>query len=137
MNPRKLLAFGIVGTIGFGIEAALLSVLISIDWSPYPARLVSFPSAVTVTWLLNRRFAFSDRQTLGSGHETGSQYLRYLLVQTLGALVNVSVFALVVAAEVPMAKHPVVALAIGSAAGLLVNFAGSELWVFPKNRRKV
>ncbi len=136
MNTRKLLAFGIVGTIGFGIEAALLSVLISVDWSPYSARLVSFPSAVTVTWLLNRRFAFSDRQARGNAQETGSQYLRYLLVQTLGALVNVSVFALVVAAEVPMAKHPVVALAIGSAAGLLVNFAGAELWVFRKNRRR-
>lgn len=54
-----------------------------------------------------------------------AEFLRYLLVQILGALANLGVFVAALKAEPELIAHPVIPLAIGAGAGLLVNCAGA------------
>jgi putative flippase GtrA len=131
---KKLLAFSLVGLVGFAVDAVLLVLLTAGGWSAYSARAVSFPAAVAVTWLLNRRYAFSSKHSTASAGAIGNEYVRYFLVQALGALVNLGVFAAILAMRPSMIAYPVIALAVGALAGLLVNFAGAELWVFRLKR---
>ena len=94
---------------------------------PYGARAISFTTAVTVTWYLNRRWVF-DR---GAVPMSRREYSSYLLVQIIGALINLGIFVLVIELVPTLARIPVIPLAIGAGAALLFNFAASSRFVFP------
>ena len=136
VTPRavggELFRFAVVGTIGFVVDAGILTWLVSfLAWNVYAARAVSFVVAVLVTWLVNRQWTFAHR---GGGRSSmagaGAEYARYLTVQVIGALANLGVFVGVLAVWRGLIAYPVVPLAIGAVAGLLVNFAGARRWVF-------
>ena len=125
---RRLPGFAIVGIIGFLIDAGILTVLmVGYGVDHYTARAASFTVAVTVTWYLNRRWVF-DRAAVPM---RGSEYSAYLVVQVIGALINVVIFVLVIELVPGLKEIPVIPLAIGAAAGLLFNFTASSLLVFP------
>jgi putative flippase GtrA len=117
--------FVVVGAIGFAIDGSLLYLLVRNGTNPYLARGVSFPPAVTATWYLNRSWTFAAHA--GSTHQ---QYARYITVQIAGALSNYAVYALVLLLIYQTAEKALVALAVGSATGLLVNFVGARTLVF-------
>lgn len=94
--------------------------------SPYWARAVSFPIALTATWYLHRRWTFAT----GRAKAAGRQYSIYSLVQIAGAVVNFAVYALVLQAEQPLLAHPVTALAAGSLVAMFVTFALSRRFAF-------
>jgi len=122
-----------VGLVGFAIEGFILTALVQYgEWSPYSGRLVSFTTASFATWVLNRRFTFSAASA-SSLRSRASEYSRYIVVQVGGAASNLAVFVAVVWVRPELAAVPVVPLAIGAAAGLVVNFSGSKLWVFRRN----
>ena len=124
-NSAAFLKFIVVGGIGFLTEATVLSVLVSLfGVDPITARCVSFPTAVTVTWLLNRIFSFRSR------NPRGRESARYFLVQTIGAAINLSVFLVFTMTFPVLYRHPVIPLAIGSIAALLFNFHFSNKFVF-------
>lgn len=115
----SLAAFTATGAAGFMIDAGVMSALVdALNWHPVKSRAVSFPLAVTTTWLLNRRFAFRGRGTTNRSAE----YLGYAVVQALGALLNVGVFLICLELWPRLAAMPVVPLTIGALAGLLFNF---------------
>ena len=119
--------FGVVGTIGFLVDAGvLLLVLETTDLGYYWGRVLSFLSAATVTWALNRRFTFTD----ASKDRRVRQWFRFLLVNSGGGLINYATYAALVASTLFFREWPVLAVAIGSLAGLLVNFALSRWLVF-------
>jgi putative flippase GtrA len=124
---QKLLRFACVGTVGFLIDASVLT-LLSTQWgiNLYASRVVSFAAASLATWLLNRRFTFSAVQ----GQSKKAEYVRYMTVQSVGSLANLGVFVIFVSAFSWLARVPMIPLAVGSAVGLLVNFVGSKKWVF-------
>lgn len=125
----QILGFVIVGSIGFLIDAGVLTALSAgLAWSPFLARFVSFPVAVLGTWALNRRFVFGSLAS--SRSQVAREYSRYLGVQSIGAATNMVVYSLVLLAFPGLERWPVIALAFGSLAGLFVNFAGARLWVF-------
>jgi putative flippase GtrA len=124
--PRRITVFGGVGAIGFAVDAGMLQALFLMGMAPLRARLISFPLAVTVTWLLNRRWTFRDRSAMGG--RLG--YPIYLLGQALGALLNMGVFVVSIHLRPTMAMHPIVPLAVGAAAGLAFNYLWSSLLVF-------
>jgi putative flippase GtrA len=131
--PTDFARFAIVGGIGFVVDAGILTVLASwLGFNVYASRAVSFATAVIATWALNRQWVFGG---LKSRHAraVGAEYLRYVVVQTVGALTNLVVFVAVLAAVPGLIGYPVVPLAIGAIAGLLVNFAGARAWVFRRN----
>ena len=119
--------FGAIGAIGFLVDAAVLTWLVSVNgWGLYESRAVSFGLAVTATWYLNRRFTFARR----AGADRGREYGRYFAVQTIGALINLGVYVAVVEAVPGVAPFPVVPLALGSAAAMVFNFIAARHFAF-------
>lgn len=127
LRSSELLRFILVGSIGFCIDGGAMLVLSArFDWTPLTARVIGFPLAVTVTWLLNRTWTFR------TGRERGvaGQYGAYLLIQLGGLLINFSVFALLVTRGGWLAGHPIIALAIGAGLALAFTFLCSRRLAF-------
>lgn len=121
---RQLAWFGVVGCIGFSVDAAGYLLLAGpLGLAPLLARLLAFVPATIATWALNRGLAFSRAGPARWG--AGAQYLRYLAVQGAGMAVNYGVFYLTHGAWPAL-----LALALGSVAAMAFNFAGSRWLVF-------
>ena len=126
-SSRRLPKFAGVGAIGFIIDAGILTTLMTgFGFHHYPARAISFGAAVTATWYLNRRWVFNRAAT----RMTGSEYFRYVVVQIIGATINLAVFVLAIELSEDLARIPVVPLAMGAALALLFNFSASSRFVF-------
>lgn len=124
---RQIIWFGLVGVIGFMVDAAVLYVLVfNVGTGHLVSRLPSFLAAATVTWALNRRFTFAaaDRRA------PVRQWLRFLAANALGALVNYATFAALIVKGEPFLTQPVLAVAAGSVAGMVFNFTTSRWLVF-------
>jgi putative flippase GtrA len=120
---NQFLRFCVVGAIGFAIDAGILQALVvGVQANPYAARIASFLVAASATWLMNRTYTFSARH-----RATRTEWLRYVALMTLGALINYGAFALCIATSTDMREQPWLAVAVGSIAGLGVNFATSRL----------
>lgn len=125
----RLILFSTIGSIGFAVDAGILIVLIP-SIGHYAGRMVSFSVAVLVTWVLNRSLTFRDRRSAKWGREL----LSYVSAQSIGAMTNLAAYAVCITVSLWLMRYPVVALAIGSAFGLLVNFTMMHLVVFRRAR---
>ena len=120
MVPLK---FVLVGLVGFAIDYGVLRLLVTAwGWHWAPARIPSFALAVLVTWMLNRAITF------GSSNRWAGESFRYLVTQSIGAVINLTVFSGIV--MVFGAGALLVPLAGGAAAGLVFNFLTSKYVVF-------
>jgi putative flippase GtrA len=127
---REFLSFAFVGVIGFGVDLGVLYLVAPLlGW--YGARVVSFMAAATTTWALNRRYTFTTRE---SGASLLREYAHYLLTMLAGALVNYTVYVLTLHW---LSGHfaPAVGVALGSCAGLAVNFLSARYLVFKSARK--
>ena len=123
----QFLRFGLVGVVGFVVDAGVLQALISLaGWGPIAARLVAVPTAVFATWLLNRTITFPESH----GGPVLRSLWRYAVVSAAGASVNFCVYTALVFASATMAAMPILPLAIGSIIALIVNFLGSKHFAF-------
>lgn len=123
---KELLFFGLAGTAGFLIDSAVLYTLKS-ALGLYTARFISFLCAVVGTWLINRNLTF---QHYSSQLSLSQEFLRYLPMMLLGGIFNYLVYALSVY-NLPTAKeYPVLAVALGSLAGMIVNYLQMKLVLF-------
>lgn len=141
---QQFLRFGAVGAVGFVVDAGMLYASAPVlGW--YGARVLSFLAAATATWFLNRRYTFvevaaaegaTSRATGAAAPKlVGRQYSQYLLSMLLGGCVNYAVYA----ATLHWIHGPFAALlgvALGSCAGLGVNFAAASRIVFRTTRRQ-
>ncbi|WP_431125907.1 GtrA family protein [Variovorax paradoxus] len=120
---RQFLSFAVVGAIGFVVDVAVLYLMAPLlGW--YGARVLSFLAAATATWALNRRYTFrrSEASVL-------REYLGYLVTMLGGAVVNYGAYVLVLHWFTgPWA--PAAGVALGSCAGLIVNFLSARYLVF-------
>lgn len=125
----RFLKFSAIGGIGFAVEASVIT-LTGSWWAlpPTVARCFSFPSAVMLTWWLNRKYNFRSQGSLVA------EGRRYFLAQATGALSNLGVFALCVSLVPLFSVWPVAGLAVGAVAGLAVNFFLSSVFVFKKGK---
>jgi len=127
---QKILLFGMVGAIGFVVDALLLTVLtVKFGLDVLPARVGSFTCAVLVTWLLNRTFTFS-RQAGQALQTRKKEYFLYLAVQVIGATLNFVVFLALIEWNPMLKQIPIVPLAGGSMVALVFNFTMSRKFVF-------
>ena len=122
---RDFLSFAVVGAIGFVVDVAVLYLAAPLlGW--YGARVVSFLAAATATWALNRRYTFNARSANAS---VLREYLGYLVTMLGGAVVNYGAYVLVLHwFTCPWA--PAAGVALGSCAGLVVNFLSARYLVF-------
>lgn len=131
-NARRMLPFIVVGSIGFAVDATVLLILTALaGWQPLWARLVSFMGAVTVTWLINRRFTFADRRALRAC-TSANEYLRYVLTQSVGAAINFAVFGVALWVLPALRMHLLIPLALGSICALCFNYLAMLHLVFPR-----
>lgn len=127
-GPLKgLPGFGAVGVIGFIVDGGLLALLFHVfSVGPITARCLSFPLALTVTWLLNRRWVFGATRLKSSTHE----YLLYAAIQTAGALLNLGIFAWLVHGVEVMSAYPLLPFGLASLAVLTFNFVLLRRFVY-------
>lgn len=129
-HPRRLplarfSSFAAVGAVGFAVDASILSALVHLfAWPHYTARAVSFATAVSVTWYLNRHWVFARTS------DTAREYGTYFGVQVIGAIINLGTYALITALIPSLARIPVVPLAAGAALALLFNYSAASRWAF-------
>lgn len=133
---RQLLGFILVGTVGFVIDAGILTILANyFALNLYLGRAVSFSVASLVTWMLNRLLTF--RAATRHTPVNRAEYFRYLLVQVGGALINLLVFTALLYFYPMLKSQPVIPLAIGAIFGLAYNFTGARLWVYAHGERGI
>jgi putative flippase GtrA len=123
---REFLTFAAIGAAAFGVDALLLYGLIEVGAGFYLGRLGSWTGAASFTWFFNRRLTFR-----GAAAEAPlRQWLKFLSANALGGAVNYGVYALAIAGSAVARDFPVLAVAAGSAAGLVLNFRLSRRFVF-------
>jgi putative flippase GtrA len=124
---REPLAFAAVGSLGFAVDAAILTALVNgLGAGPYAARLASFAVVVTLTWTLNRRLTFR------AGRQGGTRYALYVLLAGIGIAVNMGVYALCLAWLPWTGVYPAVAAAFGTLTAMSLNFLTARHLVFAR-----
>jgi putative flippase GtrA len=121
-----LVRFGLVGGLGFVVDGTVLEAMIFMGLNPVAGRAVSFPVAVLATWLANRTFTFRDRAQQSRVREAST----YVAVQLVGGAANFAVYSALIHSFALFSAWPILALAFGSAAGLMINYLGSKHIVF-------
>lgn len=128
MGTQQLTKYVIVGGIGFIIDGGLFSALVASHLNPYESRAISFTAAVSVTWILNRRFTFDTAPP--EARRVESPLAIYIWVQLLGALLNLSIFFLLELLN-PLPNLPEITyLALGSLISMFATYYLSSKKVF-------
>jgi putative flippase GtrA len=134
----QMLRFGIVGGIGFLVDAGVLYAMLALGLDPYGGRVVSFLAAASATWILNRSFTFrrdSPPNGIYSDTHPAGEWLIYLGLMAIGGLVNYGTYAAAVALFEPVHRIPVIGVALGSIAGMAINFWTSKTMVFERKAK--
>lgn len=118
----RLCRFGLVGMVGFIVDASAFTVLHSWLHAPHIARLGSFLVAVLATFSLNKRYTFYGR--------TKSRPVIYLLGQTFSLGVNMAVFSAVIWHPVWLPWQYYLGLISGSIAAMYFNYQLSHRYAF-------
>lgn len=130
MLQREHYWFVVVGGCGFLTEAVVLQLMLATGHGPIVARLVGFPLAVTLTWLLHRQFTFATRRSRARGREL----TRYFATQTSTAVFGLALYTVLVLFAPPFARWPLAALVVAAAVGIVLNFVLSKFVVFTAAR---
>lgn len=123
---QQILRFGVVGAVGFVIDGGMLWLLVASDVNPYLARALSFPTAVLVTWLLNRSWTFSDANEASKK----GQLRRYFSVQFAGTIANYMIYSIFISIFGTAGIVIFWGFALGSMGGAVTNFLGARIFVF-------
>jgi putative flippase GtrA len=124
----ELLRFALSGVLGFCMDTLILYAGMLLGLGFHLARALSFVAAASFTWAFNRRVTFAGRAQ--APQPLFTQWLHYLAMMAAGGAVNYMVSAWIYANSELAVRWPVLAIAAGSVAGLLLNFATARAWVF-------
>lgn len=122
---RQFLTFGVVGVICFVVDSATVYALRD-ALGLYVAGLVSYVTAASVGWALNRAWTF---RAVGPQPRL-QQWSRFVMANAVGLVLNRGVYFALITWSQTCAQHPVLALAAGAVAGMFVNFALNRRLVF-------
>ncbi len=128
--PAQFFLFGVAGILGFIVDTTILY-LLKAFMGVYGARLISFLSAALATWLFNRAITFRNRK---SGHSTIREFGFYLALMSIGGSVNFTIYSLLISRHETVAQHPVLGVAAGSIAGMLINLLTSRFILFRRRQ---
>lgn len=126
LPQSQLLRFGLVGCVGFATDACLTLLFHrQLGLGEASARVLAFVVAATVGWWLNHRFTFQ-----AAVPASASNWLRYLVLTSAGAAINIGCYLAVVRVLGTGALHLLVGVAVGSVVAMGFNFWVSRRWVF-------
>lgn len=118
--------FAVAGVLGLLADVAVLYLTLACGSGLYLGRALSFLTAVWVTWTFNRRYTFQS-----AGDESAwRQWWRYLGAMAGGGAVNYFAYGLTLQFAPAGPLLPAIAVAIGSLAGMTVNFVSAKFFVF-------
>jgi putative flippase GtrA len=123
----QFLRFLLIGAAGFLIDAAAL--YLAMAWlgaGHYSGRVFSYVVAASSTWALNRRFTFHAQRS----RNRLAEWARFFTANAAGGIANYIVYATLVASWPLVADWPILGVAAGSIAGLVINFNLSRRVVF-------
>ncbi|WP_322063040.1 GtrA family protein [Paraburkholderia sp. J63] len=129
---KQLFFFAIAGTIGFLVDAGMLYLMLKLHTGPYIGRLISFLCAVFVTWQINRQYTFAPNQ----GRSLWREWNEYLAAMAFGGACNYGIYVLATRGLPNTAYTPLIAVALGSVTGMVVNFVSAKLWVYGHRQTK-
>ena len=119
---KRFLRFCAAGAAAYAVDAGVLMALVSlVGMNPYAARVISFLAAATFTWWLNRRYTFEVKR-----RPTRAEWMAYVALMAIGAAVNYATYAAAITWWPLARSHLWLAVALGSIAGLGINFASSK-----------
>jgi putative flippase GtrA len=113
----QFLRFGLVGLSGFVVDTATVYALRGTT-GLYIAGIVAYVLAATSNWALNRSWTFAGAMPA----PVIKQWFQYMLANGIGFIVNRGLYAVCIWRLPIAAQQPVIALAAGTAAGMIVNF---------------
>jgi putative flippase GtrA len=130
LSRLSILRFAIIGALGAPVDAGVLWLMTHrAGLDPYSGRIISWLCAASFTWMGNRYFTFRASRARGVG-ATAKEWLRFLIANAVGGLVNVGLYATLVRFAPPPLNNLFVALVAGVLAGLAFNFTLSKKLVF-------
>jgi len=124
----EFMRFAVIGTAAFVVDTTVLYVALGAGLGLYSGRVVSYLVAATFTWYGNRRITFATHAY--GAPAIAAEWLRFLLTNLVGGAVNYATYAVLVSQFEFVRSYPVLGVAVGSIAGLGVNFTLSKLLVF-------
>jgi putative flippase GtrA len=124
---EQFLRFGVVGTVGFVVDSAVLLGMLALGLGPYGGRIVSYLAAASTTFALNRAWTF---RAANRDAPVAAQWGRFVLLNLVGFAANYGTYAALIATTPLVAAQPVLGVAAGSLAGMFINFALSRRFVF-------
>ncbi len=122
----EFLRFGLVGAFGFVLDTATVYALAQ-ALGLYGAGVVAYFVAASANWALNRVWTFRHRHAGGGALR---QWARFLFSNSAGFIVNRGVYAALIAASPLVHAYPVLAVAAGAGAGMVLNFLSARHFVF-------
>ena len=135
-HKSTFVRFACVGAVISLVDAGVLYLALGLGIHAYPARLISLPSSMVVGYFLNRYFTFHHFET---GRVLWHSLLRHFAVHSVGGVINIGVFALVLEIGQAMggqvaaaATLPIIGVWIGGVVGLCFNYFFSQKLVFDR-----
>lgn len=122
---KRFSRFGLVGGIGFVVDAGLTLTFIQAGLDAFSARLIAIALAMLVTWRLNRAITFDD-----SGASQRSEGLRYGAVAITAAVINYASYAALMLAFLGL--FPVFAVAAATGVSMAISYLGYSQYAFKK-----
>ena len=123
----RVLRFALVGVGAAVVDIGVFEIFHrGFGMGYYAPRVISFLAAVTVAWLLNRRFTFDDARK----SPMHLQWFGYLSANALGGIVNFGVYSALVSLVGLFAALPALAIVLGALAGMILNYTLSRKAVF-------
>lgn len=130
---KQFISFAAIGALAFVVDTATLSVAIKFGIGPYLGRGLSWLTAVTFTWYLNRIWTF---RAFSYGARALSQWLRFVFANSVGGALNLLAFGVAFANFAAVRDAPWLGVALGSVVGLLANFLLSKRLVFAAGNQR-
>lgn len=122
---KRIIKFSFVGLIALLFESVLLFILHNFGIDPVFGRIISLPLAIILTWLLNRRITFRNKNP-----QKIKQLLKYFIFVITGMSINYLAYLLVIDLLKNQPFSYLIAICFGSASSMSFNFLSSNFIIF-------
>lgn len=123
----EVFRFGVVGTVGFLMDATVLTLAMFAGTGPWLGRAFSYLAGASTTFALNRAWTF---RTADRSRPVAQDWSVFLLVNLVGFACNYGTYAALIAGVPLVRDFPILGVAAGSLAGMTGNFLLSRRYVF-------